>query len=298
MQAIKSWFRALPKYIWIFIPLLLLIPRDSTADLLEPIEHVASDPEQDVTAFNTNLVYSTSFEDAEKISDNNLNISIPHWFEFDGVGGAEMFVDEEFAHSGSKSIGLSWFDHDKSHRAEFDLMDMDEVVGDELSISVWLYFPEDYNQNVPGIDWNWHEFFVIYSHDNPGAPRPYLRLIVSQPDITKKEFKLSLGGRAEYINGSDGYLYAEENNFPFPIGEWFNLHYYLYRHPTDGIVKIWFDGDLVFNEQFVRTKEEEDYGYKITIGKLYFEPSEPNAQHLWVDDLQVYKGYVTPKDIQ
>jgi hypothetical protein len=242
-------------------------------------------------------VFSTSFEDSVKTDANHLNLPVPHWFEFgDSDGGtngdgAKMWVDTTLAHTGSKSIGLEVFDINKSRRAEFDLMDMQKLTGDEGTISVWLYLPSDYGLHAPGIDWNWHEFFVLYSERSTGYPYDnYLRLTIDQPVITTPSFNLSLGGRRP-PNGTS-YTYGTIKPFPLPRGRWFNVHSYLKRDPVAGAAKIWVDNQLAFDKTGINTK---DYSiWKTTIAKLYYETTDTTDHKIWVDDLNIFPGFVAP----
>lgn len=242
-------------------------------------------------------IFSTSFEDTTKLSENKLDLSVDNWFEFgDSNQTARMWVDNSRGHTGSKSIGLEITDPTVSRRAEFNLMQMSQWAGDEITVSVWQYLPADYNLNAPNIDWNWHEFYVLYGEYSSAFPQDhYLRLTITQPDITQKIFNLGLGGRTPNGVGQTGiqYSYGTINNFQLPRGEWFNIRSYLKRDETNGAAKVWINDQLVFDESGIQTKVFSDY--HITVGKIYNETTDTTTHQMWVDDVQVYAGYVPPE---
>jgi len=253
---------------------------------------------QDVHAQNTYAppVFQTDFENVRQSDPNTLNIPVENWFEFgdyDGSStgdGARMWIDNTRAHSGTKSIGLEVFDITKSRRAEFNIYPY-SLVGDELSVSQWLYLPADFGLHAPGIDWNWFNFNVLFSeYSGPGTDR-YLDLTLIQPDTTKSDFQLTLGGRRPPNNTK--YLVGSQNSFALQRGKWFNVHWYLKRDASLGAVKVWIDGKLIFDYANINTKGSLT-NYNIVPAKVYYETSDTTPHQMWVDDVVIYKGYVPP----
>lgn len=181
----------------------------------------------------------------------------------------------------------------KSRRCEFDIWPPEEIA-EEFSVSVWLRLPEDFGLRAPGIDWNWMEFCVLASEevaDKSGKRWSYLRLMLGQPDITKPEFTLSLGGRRGPEHKQ--YILGKIPNFDLPRGRWFNIHYCLRRDPQNGRVKVWVDGRPVFDFQDIPTTEGGS-DLKISPGKLYYEPSDLSPKRMLLDDLTIWRGWVEP----
>ena len=239
--------------------------------------------------------FQSSFEDITKLDEEYTTLSIPHYFEFGHRNhnnpGAYFDVVNDRAVDGNKSVYLNVNDISKSRRAEFNLMQLDRLAEDEVTVSVWHYWPSDYGLHAPGIDWNWHEFFVIYSEYETLGQDHYLRLINTHPDITVPEFFIDLGGRRP-PNGNS-YQEGEKKPFDLPRGRWFNITSYLKRGSNNnGEVKVWVDGDLVFEESGFTTQIAD--GYKSTIGKLYYHTGDTTEHEMWIDDLKIWDSYVEP----
>ncbi len=240
---------------------------------------------------NMVVKYSTDFEDAVKVDLHHLNLPIEHWFEFaadftgtgNGNGGARMWVNTNIAHGGTKSLGMELFDITLSRRNEFNILNVQNLAGDEIFVSVWLYLPSTWSLHVPGIDWNWCSLMEIY-FDHPNY-LPNAELVVYQPDITKPVFDIAVGGRD--IN-NNGFTLNRISNFPLPRGRWFNVQYYLLRHTTNGAIKVWVDGKLICDVTGIQTKAVGSTGYHISPGKIYHHPQETAGHRLYVDDLQIY----------
>ena len=234
------------------------------------------------------LKYATDFEDAVKIADRELNLPIPHLFEFaanhqgdgDGNGGARIWVEETFAHSGNKCIGMELFDITLSRRNEFNILNIQELSGDEIFVSVWFWLPSDWELHSP--TYNSYAIMTLFGQQgNPWCP--YLELRIYQ-DIDQPIFDIGVMGRD--INNEVVY-YSRVENFPLPRGRWFNTKYHIVTHPTEGAVKVWMDDQLVCDiSGLVLPKVTGDY--KITIAKIYHELSDTTPHQLWVDDFEIW----------
>ena len=78
-------------------------------------------------------------------------------------------------------------------------------------------------------------------------------------------------------------LMSYGNNTPCPLDRWFKLEIYIKRDPVAGAIKIWLDGQLIFNLQNVRTKND----YPKWLTKLADIDSEPAPFELYVDDVEI-----------
>jgi len=235
------------------------------------------------------LVYIDDFEGARKLSEVQLNLGIPHGFAFEGEGGARMWVEDSFAHSGVQCIGMELFDISRSRRNEFNVDHLETLTGDEYSVTVWLFFPTDFSLNVPDIDWNWMECLVLSEDANPPEYLPILRLQLFQPDITRQNFSISID-----LLDVDGVQHVLDyvNDFPLPLGEWFNVHYSVNRDSTQSNAKVWMNGLLLFDVYDVPIREVDSF--YTTIAKIYHHNDDVFPHRIWVDDLRIYRGFSVP----
>jgi len=240
-------------------------------------------------------VYRTGFEDVTKKDANRLNMGIDNWFEFQGDGGAAMWVEGLdrktpgiTCHSGSRCVGLELTDVTKSKRSEFEITNLEDLVGDEVSVSVWLYLSADWQLHL---SWNWYAIADPFFTAGPSF-RPYAAIHIRQPDITKDIFNLELNVR-DTSNALNNY--GNIRNYPLPRGRWFNLQYYVYHHETNGIVKVWIDGTLLFDVRNISTKNPSTAEWFTTIAKIYYESELDSFSpyRIWADDLEVCKGEAT-----
>ncbi len=249
-------------------------------------------------------VLSTSFETETFVDPQRLDLPLKNWFEFaarhredggrgSGEGGASAWIVDKGARSGKRVLLLELSDIEKSRRSEFNVWPPDDIAK-EFSVSVWLRLPEDFALQAPGIDWNWMEFCVLASEevsDKSGKRWSYLRLMLGQPDITKPEFNISLGGRKGPQH--EQFVLGRINDFALPRGRWFNVHYCLKRDTEKGRVKVWVDGNPVFDFHDLPTTEDGG-SCKIAPAKLYYEPTDKESKMVWVDDLTIWGGWVEP----
>lgn len=249
-------------------------------------------------------VLSTSFETEAFVDSHRIDLPLKNWFEFaarhredgglgDGHGGASARIVRDEARSGSRALLLELSDIQRSRRSEFNVWPP-AGIANEFSVSIWLRFPEDFALQAPGIDWNWMEFCVLASeevNDNSGKRWNYLRLMLGQPNIMEPEFNLSLGGRRGPQH--EQFVLGRINGFSLPRGRWFNVHYCLKRDAGKGRVKVWIDGQPVFDYSKIPTTETGG-PCKISPAKLYYEPTDTMAKKIWVDDLVIWPGLVEP----
>jgi len=270
----------------LLLPLLIL---SSPQVSLVNISESSTSPANGVTP-----VFSTDFENVTRRSPNLLNSGgIQDLFEYGGRGGARMWMeglDRETpgitCHSGSRCVGMELTDIAESRRNEFNIIirpsNLEDLIGNELFVSVWLYLPAD---------WRLHSAYDWYELANPfftGGPTylPYAALHILQPDITTDVFNLDFDVRD--ISGTIRTL-GQIVNYPLPRGRWFNLEYFVFRHPTEGIVRVWIDGTLLFNVNHLSTEDPSITSWFTTPAKIYYDPSDKFSPYrIWVDDLAIY----------
>lgn len=251
-------------------------------------------------ASQVSLVYSTDFEKVTKLDAHRLDMGgIPDWFVFEnasggyGDTGASMWMEGLdrhtpgiTCHSGSRCVGMELTDITKSRRNQFDIDGVQSLVGDEIFVSVWLYLPADWGLHAPSntINIDWYELVNPFFTDAPSY-LPYAAVHIHQPDTTKSIFVLKLDIRNDnsYIN------YGTIDNYALPRGRWFNVQYYVYRNPTNGIVKVWIGGKMVFDLENTPTKDPSNPRWFVSVAKIYYDTSDTFSPYrIWVDDLQMY----------
>jgi hypothetical protein len=232
-------------------------------------------------------VFRTDFEGVTKKDANRLNMGIDNWFEFEGSGGASMWVEGLdrstpglTPHSGSRCVGMELTDISKSRRNEFNILDLENLVGDELFVSVWLYLPADWPIQGSSNDWSWYSMAVPFMEGGP-AWAPYSAIQIRQ----EPQFKLAVNYRG--VDQVESFLDTHVD-FPLPRGRWFNVQWYVFRHPTDGILKIWVDGMLVTNRSGLQTKGSTEEWFT-TVAKIYYNPNSKYSRFkIWADDLEIW----------
>ena len=274
------------KYVVLILFTIVLL---TSLDILssDGIEYVATPND-----LNLILKYKTDFETVSKIGEHNLDLSIPHYFTFQGDGGASMWVEGldrvngPAARSGSRSIGMELTDITSSRRNEFNIFDIRSLAGDDILVSVWLYLPSDWGLHSPDIDENWYEIVSLFGQvDEPW--NPYIAVHIGER---------GMGGGSEvfdvHVNRRDLETGNLENlgsitNFSLPRGRWFNIKWELHRHDTDSRITIWFDDQLITDKSGIGLHLSND-NYKITIGKIYYDITDTIPHYLWIDDLEIF----------
>jgi hypothetical protein len=234
-------------------------------------------------------VFSTDFENVTKLNDNQLNMGISNWFEFTGSGGASMWMEgldrhtiDITCHSGSRCVGLEVTNVGKSQRSQFAIEHLENLVGNELFVSVWLYLPADWRLHAPN---DWYELVNPFYTDAPSY-LPYAAVHIFQPDLTKRIFNIALDVRdiSRVLH-----TYAQINNYPLPVGRWFNLQYYVYHDATNGIVKVWIDGSMLWDIENLPTENSSNPQWFTTVAKIYYNTNDTYSPYrVWADDLQIY----------
>jgi hypothetical protein len=240
------------------------------------------------------MVFRIDFENVSKRDANHLNMGIDNWFEFGGYGGATMWLEGLdrntpgiTCHSGGRCVGMEVTDITKSRRNEFEILNPQKLgITNEYFVSVWLYLPADWRMHLPKGQFNWWE--IANPSATEGVPwAPYTAIWINQADSTNDNFGLEFGGR-DAANKFQSY--KKISDYALPRGRWFNLQYYVFRHPTNGIVKVWIDGTLLWNASNIPTMNASVPPH-ITVAKIYYDTSDTYSPYrLWVDDLQIYSS--------
>ncbi len=253
----------------------------------------------------SSLIYRTDFENVTKIDTHHLNMgSIEDYFSTatgssQSNRGASMWMEGLdrntpgiSCHSGGRCVGMEVTNITESRRIQFDIHGMQNLVGNELFVSVWLYLPDNWSLHFSSSMYpGWYELIDPFFTDAPIANPIYGGLYIGQPDISKYIFSSDFAIRN--MLGVQVF-YGHISNYQLPLGRWFNVQYYVLRDPTNGIVRIWVDGSLLFDIHNVPTEDPSNPQWWTTIGKIYYDLNDTYSPYrLWVDDLAIYNSLPT-----
>jgi len=252
-----------------------------------PVWATSSAPQADA---GTSPVYGTDFENVTAADSTHLNMGLKNYFDFGNGNGAKMWVeglDQHTTgitcHSGSRCIGMELTNINSSRRNDF-MVYPQSLVTNQLFVSVWLYLPVNWQLYGPAGD-NW---YGIVDPFFTGAPTfwPYGALHILQNDPSQQSFDLTFDVRdmtGSYLN------YWRTNGYSLPGGRWFNIEYYVLFDTTNGAVKLWIDGSLLFNVSGFPTANPSVPSWFTTVGKIYYNTLNMFSPYrIWVDDLEIY----------
>ena len=201
----------------------------------------------------------------------------------DGTARCEI-IDDPTA-IGGKSFFMEVFEGQPTNaRFEINWYLRDLGITDEFYIDVRMRLPDGYHLEAPWDNptwWGWHEIMNPvdeWTEDNPDVYKMHLQI-----RQTEQGYVLALTLKTEQTRTV---YYEGEVPFVPPAG-WFHMKVYVKRHPTDGIVKVWIDGALMFDVPHVRTMDREDF--YADVAKLYGGDILP-AKQLWVNTVEIYDG--------
>jgi hypothetical protein len=251
-----------------------------------------------LSAVPSTPVYSTDFEHVTKKDANRLNMGIDNWFEFGGDGGASIWMEGLdrntsgiTCHSGNRCLGMELTDITKSRRNQFGIYNLQNLgITDQYFVSEWLYLPGDWRLHLPMGRWNWYE---LSNPDGAAGPTfgPYTSIHIIQRDPTVDVFELNFD--QVDTTGTQTTLKVIPN-YALPRGQWVNLQYYVFRHPTNGIVRVWIDGTLLWDGENIATKNPSIADWLTIPAKIYYETSDTFSPYrIWVDDLEISNGEVS-----
>ena len=265
--------------------------------LLLPWAHISligASENGSMSTVNPGLVYSTDFANVTKQDTHHLNMGqIADYFAFGGDGGGASMWMEGLdrntpgitCHSGSRCVGMELTNITKSRRAEFNIENLENLVGNELYVSVWLYLPSNWNLHSPDGN-NWYEIVNPYFTGDP-SNLPYTAIQIFQTSPTST-FDMDLVQRD--ISSNLTHL-QNVANYPLPRGQWFNVQYYVRRDVTNGAVKVWLNDALLFDVENIQTVNPSIPSWFTTPAKIYYDPTDTYSPYLiWADDLEIYSA--------
>ncbi len=169
-----------------------------------------------------------------------------------------------------------------SDRCDANIYIQDLGITNELYVESRLKLREDYYLTSPG----WHELVDLFSEwQGTGIPLDYMPLHVSGGP---SQFYFTISLRYSPNDGTPNQIVWSRNSpVDLPRGEYFNLRYYVLRHPTNGKVKVWINDTLIFDVSGVETMLNEEFF--TTPAKVYGGEVLPE-KIAWCDSLEIYDG--------
>jgi len=241
------------------------------------------------------LLFRSGFEQPVKLVDGKTKLQgggwedIPHLLNYVGdVVGDEVYTSltAENSHGGTRSLKQvvikPW--RRTPHRNELNYYTSDYETR-ELLISKWLLYPEDLfippNNQLVGImahrevssgGWGFSVGFAWAKHSSG-----YEYLYVDCVDYSRGDVY------------SEWLVWRVQKRMSLPRGEWFKLEDYIYRHPSDGVYKLWLDDELIFDIKGKPTMKNTMNVVHHRLAKIYINA---NTQHYpfyhYVDDIEIW----------
>lgn len=205
---------------------------------------------------------------------------------FHEAGGRTLLSNALF-NSGFQSARMEWKKGDSGFANDRGTFYFPQKinVGGQLWMRAYYYFPSP---------WSWFS--------------PVSRVKVMRFHKTSSDG--SHIGYIDIINQSNGEPFAgceacrSENNFQIPpavsLGSdrWYALELYVYYHPTNGILRMWIDGELkveVLNINTARsTTDLMDFAYVMS----YWNEGAPQDQVQYIDDIIITTDVPTKRDVK
>jgi hypothetical protein len=196
--------------------------------------------------------------------------------------GLDRATGDFSCHSGTRCVGEEVI---SGYRNEFFIMNLQNLgITNEYFVSTWLYLPADWQLHLPKGDWNWYEIVQLSGTGGP-TYLPYSAVHIIQRDSTVATFDLDFD-----VRDTSGTLktYKEIADYALPRGRWFNLQYYVFLDPTNGIVRVWIDDTLLWDGRNIPTKNPSE-SPRTQVGGIYYSNADTFSPYrIWVDDLQIY----------
>jgi hypothetical protein len=248
---------------------------------------------------NLNLKYSTNFENITKVTaggggvqgKSSMPINHNFWFGSSTVANWWMEGYEKSLlptgvtpHSGTRCVGM-YLPASGEQRAEFNIVNLNSLItGSGFYVSCYIFLPTTYYINKTDAWASMGDAFMTSSVDTP-----YCNFMLERPYVNG-DYRMYMGYR-----DTSGTMHQMGTRYPFAfassyLGAWHHLEYYVKLDTgTNGEVKYWLDGTLLFSITGIQTKNLS-YDWFTTPIKLYYSLGEGPAggNYIWLDDLQIY----------
>jgi len=275
--------------VFVLFPLCSFLITPTSLGLLQVSQNIPSSGV--ISTVVSTLKFRTDFSDVVSIEYRGLifrGVSFRNVVNYE-EGTARIEVVEDTSAQGGVSFYMEVFKGQPTHkRCDMNWYIRDLGVNQEFYIDSRLKLRADYDLAPPHDfpTWGpWHEIMDLFSEWTSAEPENYLYM----PLILGKGpngFKFSLSLRK---GGTDPYtLWSQSALVDVPRGEWFHLRFYIRRDRTNGVVKVWLNGQLMFDVSGVQTMGKSDEFFT-TPAKLYGGEILPEKV-LWVDSVEVHDG--------
>jgi len=222
-----------------------------------------------------------------QISVDELDIDIDLCFTTSDHSAASMNLDDVVKRGSiGKSLRLQVDDMSIAERAEVNLCNLQNVVGQEATIIEYMRFSPDFSLHNYDIDYNWLGVFAIGLQEPPW--QPYFEFHVYQRDLSVQVFDIGLVTRNR---DGDLTILQRINDYPLPLGEWFEWKVFVNR--TTGVLSWWIQGNLVYSGVGLDFARDIYPVWKCTVAKLYGNKHEPESLSVWIDDIKLYNSALT-----
>jgi hypothetical protein len=232
-----------------------------------------------------------------KESDGDSWDDLDHVFTFvapQSLGDlVEVEISEEHVNSGDRSLFM------RQNREQNGAQNRLQFYSDDLAFNGEIFTGRHYfvpSSNLESLAEQDNAVSIAGTREvrdgtaAPGSPQADFSIplyLVRQDDSLV--FALAIVDYSAGPNWSDwtrppGGLLTYAENTTVPLDRWFELEVYVLRHPTDGAVKVWLDGELIFDVENVRTKNDTDRW----VTKLADVDAQPAPFELWVDDVEIW----------
>jgi len=271
-----------------------------------------SDGGEIATKIYVNYTGATYNQGTKKIEGDGVDFyhefataGTPYYNEIDNGFGNDLG-------SGSPSFMMSTTSTGPG-RDEFNIRDMQNVVGNEHFVSVWYFLPSDWRvRDTGGLN-----FYALADpmQREGGNWAPYVEIWIHDYGGNLEQFRVSVGGKDPNNNevillnkdGSEARAYDV-----LPRGRWFNVKWWLRRdsEPGKSFVKVWVDGHLICDQtafpyesgplNYVKVSGVPQLldlsivnDYMTTVAKVYHQGTGV-LHKLWTDDLEIWDRNPTP----
>lgn len=237
-----------------------------------------------------NYRYKTDFEDVTPVYPNALTIEPLHSVNTQPIPYSKLPEDwlraawydlttlpPGGAYSGSRCLYFRLSDVTANRRIQLNIGN-EGYFDREVATSAVYYLPADWHmEGESGYYVFWQTF-----------PKEYTQGYSIRLNIWGGRWALACRRQSD-----NAIMWSEGSASTPPLGRWFSLTVYLERDNSNGVVKIWVDGELIFDKQGVRTASPEGYFY-ISVLSIYHDPTDYDTHEIWMDDLVIHDSMPEP----
>lgn len=199
----------------------------------------------------------------------------------------DMYFDSNTKHSSNRSLHLikyrkgdgkarlSMFAHDTNPTTGL-------IKGEKIYVSRWVRLPENFSLKP---DANHQSWFGLMSHRELRTDGDFSVFL----DIGQDESGFYWTARSVRYDPWTP-VWLEISRVQLPLGRWFKLESYIERHPTDGVLRIWVDGEPVFDLRNAQTKIDSEVTWIRPLMIMGDCDETDYPLEVWYDGLEIWEG--------